>query len=70
MSKLTDVITYRRHSRNHSRRRYTDVDMAVIKHDEAVLNSRVARGEAKAGNTQLIIECGCGTEGCFLHIRR
>lgn len=65
--KLNDLMQYRRHSRRHGRRRYTLVDMAFIKHDAAVRNSFVKRGEAKFTNNQYIVVCGCGAEGCFLH---
>lgn len=69
MAKLPEVMEQRNHSRGpHGRRRYTMVDMAFVKHDAAVLNSRVNRGEVSRTNNQHIIVCGCGAEGCFLHL--
>lgn len=66
MTKLSNIITKRKSSL-YGRRKYTDVDMACIKHDAAVKNSQVKRGELKRTNNQYIIECGCGAEGCFIH---
>ena len=66
MAKLSNIITARKVSK-HGRRKYTDVDMAYIKYDAAVQNSKVKRGELKRTNNQYIAECGCGAEGCFIH---
>ena len=42
--------------------------MAEIKHREANKNSQIKRGEMPInGENHLIYECGCGTEGCFIH---
>jgi hypothetical protein len=64
--KLTAVMKSRKNSRN-CKRFYTAVDMACIKHDAAVQNSQVKRGEVKRTNTQFIMYCSCGVEGCFIH---
>lgn len=68
--KVQHKAKYRNHSGPYKqgRRFYTDVDMAIIKLDEAVLNSMVKRGEVVINNNQHIVICGCGVEGCFLHI--
>jgi hypothetical protein len=66
MSKLSNIITARKVAK-HGHRKYTDVDMACIKHDAAIQNSQVKRGELKRANNQYVIECGCGAEGCFIH---
>jgi len=42
-------------------------DMAIVKHDAAVLNSKERRGELKRTNTRHIFVCGCGATGCFIH---
>lgn len=65
--KLLETATTRRRSRNH-RRFFTSRDMAIIKHDAAVRNSQIKRGEIKRGGTELIVLCGCGREGCFIHM--
>lgn len=67
MAQLNEIMRYRKHSRGAGRRLYTDVDMAIIKHDAAVQNSRANRGEIKRTNNQYIAVCGCGAEGCFIH---
>ena len=50
------------------KRFYTSLDMAIVKHDQAVRNSRIKRGEIKQGGTEYIADCGCGVIGCFLHL--
>jgi hypothetical protein len=58
-------------SRNHSqngKRFYTQRDMAMVKHDIAMYNSQSNRGERPMTNHTKIKECGCGAEGCFLHL--
>lgn len=59
--KLNDLMQQRNQSRV-AGRRYTAIDMALIKHDAAVMNSRVRRGEVKHTNNQYIVVCGCGAE--------
>lgn len=56
-----------KYSKN-GKRFYTSLDMAIAKHDQAVRNSRIKRGEDKRGGTEYIADCGCGSEGCFLHL--
>lgn len=46
---------------------YTALDMAIVKHDEAVQNAKIKRGEIKPHNNRYISVCGCGREGCFIH---
>jgi hypothetical protein len=41
--------------------------MSIVKHDEAVRNAQVKRGEVANKNNGLIYECGCGAVGCFIH---
>lgn len=50
-------------------RRLTQKDLAIIKHDEEVYNSKVKRGEIveKEGGRHNIHVCGCGAEGCAFH---
>ena len=68
MSKLTEIVKYRKSARRGAGRRlYTSVDMAVVKHDAAVQNSMANRGDLQRSQTQYIAECGCGLEGCFIH---
>lgn len=50
------------------KRFYTQRDMAIIKLNESIYNSRVKRGEIKKPN--YITVCGCGMEGCFIHTHR
>ncbi len=42
----------------------TNVAMSVMKHDEAVRNSQVKRGEWKRSNHTDIAKCGCGDVTC------
>lgn len=52
------------------RRFFTSTDISIIKHDQAVHNSQIKRNEISIKGTYLIYPCGCGTEGCFLHIEK
>jgi len=52
------------------RRFYTNTDMSIIKHDQAVHNSQIKRGEIDKKGSYSIYPCGCGHEGCFIHIER
>ena len=59
-----------RRSRNNSGRRGRFIplkEMAVIKHDEAVLNAEKKRGISGNEPNAGITECGCGSFGCFVH---
>ena len=67
MAKLTSKIKRRNESRHQGKRFYTALDMAVIKHDAAVVNSQEKRGEIKRHANRYISVCGCGVEGCFIH---
>jgi len=72
MAKLWQISRNKTYSRDTLDRRgqrfYTSTDMAILKHDIAIHNSQLKRGEVKEEVTYLIIPCGCGHEGCFLHI--
>lgn len=58
----------KRNNRKYKHRRfYSNLEMSIIKHDEAVHNSETKRGSTSAGNNHVIYECGCGCRGCFLH---
>jgi hypothetical protein len=47
---------------------YSQLDMSIIKHDIAVNNARIKRGEILLkGNNEYISVCGCGGIGCFIH---
>lgn len=67
MAKLWEKIKKRKHSRKSNNRFYTSRDMAIVKHDVAVRNSRIKRGDITTTNNHQIYECGCGAEGCFIH---
>lgn len=67
MAKLESLMTERKHSCATGRRRYTMLDMSIIKHDAAVRNARIKRGEIERGTLEYIACCGCGAEGCFIH---
>ena len=64
--KLQDQTTHRREGRG-GKRFYTQLDMAIIKHDTAVQQARVNRGEIVPKAREYISVCGCGCEGCFIH---
>jgi hypothetical protein len=66
--KLERVARLRKASRTNQKRFYTAVDMAIIKHDAAITNAQRNRGEVPNSAHTKIRECGCGMEGCFLHI--
>ncbi len=67
--KLISAVKRRKESKN-GKRLYTMLDMAVVKHDQAVRNAQVKRGEVEnvEGGFEYITICGCGVEGCFLHL--
>ena len=70
MGKVQEKARFRKGSRGSAgvRRFLTSRDMAIIKLDESIKNSQINRGEReKKGNADIRI-CGCGVEGCFLHI--
>jgi len=58
-----DVLRRRKASR---RRFFSMKDLAILKHDIAVRNSKVKRGEVGGGANQLIYLCNCGAPGCFI----
>jgi hypothetical protein len=49
------------------KRFYTQLDMAIIKKDQADRNRRIKNGETKRFGNEYISICGCGAEGCFIH---
>ena len=73
MAKLYDAYEHpkeykKRHNVKYKHRRFiSNLEMSIIKHDQAVHNAQVKRGEAKDANNGLISECGCGGRGCFIH---
>lgn len=68
MAKLWKIMRRQNASRKNDRRFLTDRDMAEIKHQEAIYNAKIKRGEIKVeGENHYISLCGCGREGCTLH---
>lgn len=66
--KLSDIHRRVKVSK-HNNRLFTSFDMATVKHQEAIANSRQKRdGEKTTEN--LVFPCNCGSEGCFIHHRR
>jgi hypothetical protein len=55
-------------SKNMNRRLFDSLDMAIIKHDEAIHNAQLKRGEIEKGVKHMIYACGCNSSGCCLHI--
>lgn len=66
--KLWKILKNRKSSRGGHKRFFTLRDMAEIKHDAAKKNARIKRGEQVDHPNNVIYECGCGHEGCFLHV--
>lgn len=66
-------IEYKGSRRNESsghmigKRFYTQLEMAIIKKDQAERNRRIKSGETKRFGNEYISVCGCGAEGCFIH---
>lgn len=56
--------------RKTGRRFLTQLDMSIIKHDIAVRNSQIKRGEIERGGHEDIRICGCGAPGCAIHYKR
>lgn len=65
MSKLTSLISRKPVSKR-GKRFLTSVDMSSLKMEEAILNSKVKRGEIGDNPHTDIVQCGCGEEGCFI----
>lgn len=74
MANLYEITHNRKHAKDKPHKRgkrfYTSVDMSIIKHDGAVHNSEIKIKEIEKKGVYQIYECGCGNEGCFLHIER
>ena len=70
LQEKTKLRNYSNKGRNYPKRFYTALDMAIVKHDEAMVNAQVKRGEFTRTNNRNIYPCGCGVEGCFLHVSR
>ena len=67
MASILQKAKRRQESRN-GNRFYTARDMAILKHDIAIQNSRKNRGEYQPEDGyEYIAVCGCGVEGCFIH---
>jgi hypothetical protein len=54
-------------NKGRGRRFYTSVDMSIIKKDDANRKGMMKRGEVIYHGNNVIYECGCGREGCFIH---
>lgn len=54
-----------RYSKLHNKRFYSSYDMAEIKRDEAIRNSKIKRGEIQNNVNEVISVCSCGARGCF-----
>lgn len=50
----------------YKRRFFSSKDMAILKHDIAVKNSKIKRGEIQRSNHTSIQVCSCGATGCFM----
>jgi hypothetical protein len=59
-----------RRKKHRGRRFLSQSDMSVIKHDIAVKNSQIKRGERERRAESGISICGCGTVGCAIHYDR
>lgn len=55
-----------KHSRKNHRRFLTSLDMSEAKRIDAVLNSRINRGETERKFFRGIFDCGCGATGCIM----
>jgi hypothetical protein len=54
------------------KRFFTQHDMAIIKLDDSIVNSKIKRGEVKPREdvgVDGIYPCGCGATGYFIHTR-
>lgn len=71
MTNLYDVREHKKHKREHRHKEgrfYSQLDMSIIKHDAAIRNSQIKRGEIVPNSNNHYIEvCGCGAVGCFIH---
>jgi hypothetical protein len=71
MSKLYDVERSskdRLKAKKHKNRRFlSQLDMSIIKHDIAVKNSEIKRGERESYAMTGIYMCSCGGAGCAIH---
>jgi hypothetical protein len=63
-----EYLARKRKESKNGRRFLTALDMAIIKKDEAIYNSRARRGLIKKPNCHSI--CGCGREGCIIQAHR
>jgi hypothetical protein len=63
-SKTKDKI---RRDKARGRRFLSLGDLAIIKHDIAVKNSQIKRGEREKHAVSGISMCGCGGLGCAIH---
>lgn len=66
MGKLEEQTRRKKYSKKHNKRFYTKLDMAIVKHDQAVRNSKINRGEIEKKGNEYVSVCGCGREGCFI----
>jgi len=65
---MANLKTLMKQTGNSSQRRFlSQSDMAIIKHDAAVLNSQENRCEVKREANRYVVVCGCGVVGCAVH---
>ena len=64
---IEDKAKNKKASRKNHNRFYTDLDMSIVKKDAANRNGQIKRGEIEDKPNNYISECGCGSEGCFVH---
>ena len=71
MSKLYDIETSTKdklkRGKHRNRRFLSQLDMSIIKHDIAVKNSEIKRGDRERYAETGIYMCSCGSPGCAIH---
>jgi hypothetical protein len=56
-----------RRNKHRNRRFLSQLDMSIIKHDIAVKNSEIKRGDKEKFAVSGIYMCSCGSPGCAIH---
>jgi hypothetical protein len=59
-----------RRQKHRGRRFLSQLDMSIIKHDIAVKNSEIKRGDRERYAETGIYMCYCGSPGCAIHYDR
>lgn len=71
MAKLYNIETSSKdklkRNKHRNRRFLSQLDMSIIKHDIAVKNSKIKRGDRERYSESGIYMCGCGSPGCAIH---